>query len=137
MRGADSCDTDNRGFCTAWTSAQYTYNLSIGFAAMALVSVIIGATTHSRRRRVWRAVAALVALSTVFQLVAFGIVTELWREDMYPGFENAKLATGYWLCTISWIVGVLIASGVVTTGISADQGHSWAAGNRPYQPIND
>jgi len=54
---------------------------------------------------------------------------------------------------VSWILGMLIAGGVVTTGISADRGrqplhrsysfliigglgHAWAAGNRAYRPIS-
>jgi hypothetical protein len=62
MRVMDHCEQENRHFCTAFTSARYATELGIGFAAMALVALLIGVSTHSRRRRIWRAVAGLVAL---------------------------------------------------------------------------
>lgn len=58
----DGCDDENRISCAKWGSAQYFTELGIGFAAMALAALLIGASTHSRRRRVWRAVAGLVIL---------------------------------------------------------------------------
>ncbi len=51
-----------------------------------------------------------------------------------PDWRPAGLA--YVLNTISWVVGLLVAAGVVITGISANKGHQWAAGNRAYRPID-
>lgn len=62
----DKCDDENRLFCAVWSSARYFTELGIGFAAMALVALLIGVSTHSRRRRVWRAVAGLVILHGKF-----------------------------------------------------------------------
>lgn len=62
LRVQDSCEDENRLFCAEWVSAQYFTELGIGFAAMALVALLIGVSTHSRRRRVWRAVAGLLLL---------------------------------------------------------------------------
>lgn len=45
------------------------------------------------------------------------------------------LGAGYVFNAISWIFSVLITAGVVITGISADQGKKWAAGNRAYRRI--
>jgi len=59
---SDSCEKENRVFCTSWTSAGYATELAIGFAALSLVTIVIGVSTHSRRRRIWRAVAGLVIL---------------------------------------------------------------------------
>lgn len=42
----------------------------------------------------------------------------------------------YVLNVVSWLLGTLITAGVVTTGISANKGHTWAAGNRAYRPID-
>lgn len=42
---------------------------------------------------------------------------------------------GYVLNVVSWIFAIAVVFGVVTTGLSADAGHRWAAGNRAYQPI--
>jgi len=122
-------------FCTSWTSAGYATELAIGFAALSLVTIVIGVSTHSRRRRIWRAVAGLVILHTLLQIMAFGIVTEMYRTSSYPSFEQARPGTAYVLNVLSWILGVAIAFGVITTGISADKGHRWAAGNRAYHPI--
>lgn len=45
--------------------------------------------------------------------------------------------TSYVLNAVDWIFGIFIVFGVVTTGLSADAGHRWAAGNRAYRPIPD
>jgi len=132
---SDSCEKENRVFCTSWTSAGYATELAIGFAALSLVTIVIGVSTHSRRRRIWRAVAGLVILHTLLQIMAFGIVTEMYRTSSYPSFEQARPGAAYVLNVLSWILGVAIAFGVITTGISADKGHRWAAGNRAYHPI--
>ncbi|KAG0693399.1 hypothetical protein DFH29DRAFT_964260 [Suillus ampliporus] len=113
----DKCDDENRLFCALWTSAQYFTELGIGFAAMGLAALLIGVSTHSRRRRVWRAVAGLL-----FQLVTFILVTELYRKERFPAFEHAKPGVGYVLNAVSWVS-------------AADRGHQWAAGNRAYKPI--
>jgi hypothetical protein len=60
MRVADGCEKENKLFCALWTSAGYVSETGVGFAAMALIALIIGVSTHSRRRRVWRAVAGLI-----------------------------------------------------------------------------
>ncbi|KIJ68161.1 hypothetical protein HYDPIDRAFT_37724 [Hydnomerulius pinastri MD-312] len=135
LRVQDGCEEENRIFCAAWVSAQYFTELGIGFAAMALVALLIGVSTHSRRRRVWRAVAGLVLLHAVFQLATFSLVTELYRKNRFPSFEHAKPGAGFVLNTISWVVGLLVGFGVIVTGMAADRGKKWAAGNRAYQPI--
>jgi hypothetical protein len=43
---------------------------------------------------------------------------------------------GYVLNILSWVFGLLITTGVIITGVSADSGHRWAAGNRAYRPIS-
>ncbi|KAG2037432.1 hypothetical protein BDR03DRAFT_957133 [Suillus americanus] len=135
LRVQDKCDDENRLFCALWTSAQYFTELGIGFAGMGLVALLIGVSTHSRRRRVWRAVAGLVILHAVFQLVTFILVTELYRKDRFPAFEQAKPGVGYVLNAISWVSGFVVGAGVIITGMAADRGHKWAAGNRSYTPI--
>lgn len=61
-RSEDGCEEDNGMFCIAWTTAGYFAGLSMGFAGMACLAIIFGVTTHSRRRRIWTAVAGFVAL---------------------------------------------------------------------------
>jgi hypothetical protein len=58
----DRCEKENRAFCAAWTSAGYLDQIAIGFASISLVAILFGVSTHSRRRRIWRAVAVLVFL---------------------------------------------------------------------------
>ena len=50
-------------FCAEWTSAGYSAQLGIGFGVLALLALLFGVSTHSRRRRVWKAVAGLVTLN--------------------------------------------------------------------------
>ena len=61
-READHCEKENRNFCIAWTTAGYTSELAAGFAIVSALALVFGVTTHSRRRRIWRAVAILVGL---------------------------------------------------------------------------
>ena len=56
----DKCEKENKGFCSAWISAGYIDELAIGFASVSLVAILFGVTTHSRRRRIWRAVFGLL-----------------------------------------------------------------------------
>ncbi|KAI6134514.1 hypothetical protein EV401DRAFT_2052913 [Pisolithus croceorrhizus] len=127
LREQDRCEKENKIFCAAW--------LGIGFAATALVTLLFGVSTHSRRRRVWRAVAGLLVLHAIFQLVTFILVAELYRMDRFPGFDHAKPGSGFVLNAVSWLVGFGVAYGVIHTGIAADRGYRWAAGNRYYHPI--
>lgn len=61
-RVSDSCEKENHLFCAVWSTAGYFTELSIGLAAVACLTLVFGVSTHSRRRRIWRAVAVLVAL---------------------------------------------------------------------------
>ncbi|KAI6033137.1 hypothetical protein F5J12DRAFT_198989 [Pisolithus orientalis] len=136
LREQDKCETENKIFCAAWVSAQYFTELGIGFAATALVTLLFGVSTHSRRRRVWRAVAGLVVLHAVFQLTTFILVAELYRMNRFPGFDHAKPGSGFVLNAVSWLVGFGVAYGVIYTGVAADRGYRWAAGNRYYYSIH-
>jgi len=37
--------------------------IAIGFSAVALAAIVFGVTTHSRRRRIWKAVTGLVSMA--------------------------------------------------------------------------
>ncbi|KAH8119545.1 hypothetical protein DFH11DRAFT_452276 [Phellopilus nigrolimitatus] len=134
-RKDDRCESENRAFCTLWWTAGYAAELGVVFGAAALIGIMIGISTRSRRRRVWRGVAGLQALHAAFGIFAFGIITHLYAKSQHPYFEFARPSTAYILNTVSWLADVLVIFGVVTTGLSADAGHAWAAGNRAYRPI--
>ncbi|KAL7281391.1 hypothetical protein ACG7TL_004703 [Trametes sanguinea] len=136
MRVADACEKENRRFCMVWGTASYFGQLGIGFAAVACLAIMFGVTTHSRRRRIWKSVSVLVALHVLSQIIVFGVVTDLYRTDAFPTFAHARPGLAYVLNTLSWVFGLLVTAGVVTTGISAERGHRWAAGNRAYRPIS-
>jgi len=133
---ADRCKEENRLFCTAWITAGYLTELGAGFAGVALFALLIGVSTHSRRRRIWKAVVWLITFHALLQIVAFTIVTRLYQTSQFPTFENAMPSTAYIMNIFSWAFAVIIALGVVTTGVSANKGHRWAAGNRAYYPIH-
>jgi hypothetical protein len=44
--------------------------LAVGFGVMALLALLIGVSTHSRRRRVWKAVAGLVSFNGAWLIFA-------------------------------------------------------------------
>ncbi|KAI0355684.1 hypothetical protein OH77DRAFT_1424625 [Trametes cingulata] len=136
LRVSDGCEKENRRFCMVWGTASYFGSLGIGFAAVACLAIGFGVSTHSRRRRIWKSVSVLVALHVICQIIVFAIVTDLYRTDAFPSFERARPGIAYVLNTLSWVLGILVTAGVVTTGISANKGHRWAAGNRAYRPIS-
>jgi len=136
MRIVDQCEGVNRHFCTEFTSARYATELGVGFSALSLVALAIGLSTHSRRRRIWRAVAGLLALHSIFQLITFALITDIYVNKRYAPFERAGLSAGYYMNFLSWFVGMITAIGVVITGMAADKGKAWAAGNRAYRPIS-
>ncbi|KAK2463282.1 hypothetical protein APHAL10511_004937 [Amanita phalloides] len=133
---SDGCDKENRNFCAAWTTAGYAAELSAGFGALTILAIFFGVSTHSRRRRVWRAVAGLISLQAIFQVMAFAIVTHAYQDSWYPTFDYARPGLGYVLSVLTWVIGLLTAFGVVTMGVSAEKGHRWAAGNRAYRRID-
>jgi len=86
-------------------------------------------------------------------MITFAIVTDLFRTSKFSEFDHALpstliflpclicfltescLGTTFHVSIITWVVAWTIAFGVLLTGISADQGHRWAAGHRPYTQI--
>lgn len=107
-KDSDACDGRERSFCTLWSTANYVSYLAIGFGAVACVAIIFGVSTHSRRKRIWKVVAALIGLhgklessnisrtgthfiptlnlnaSGVSQLVTFVLVTDMYRLRNFP-----------------------------------------------------
>ncbi|KZT72211.1 hypothetical protein DAEQUDRAFT_62528 [Daedalea quercina L-15889] len=134
-RVVDNCEKENKAFCMVWSTAHYFAELGIGFGVVACLAVLFGVSTHSRRRRIWKMVAWLAAFQVIFEVLAFAVVTHLYRLSMYPSFERARPGTAYVLNTLSWIFGILATAGIITTGVSANRGHRWAAGKRAYRPI--
>lgn len=60
-RVTENCDKENKTFCMIWSTAGYFSELAIGFGVVACLALLFGVSTHSRRRRIWRAVAGLTA----------------------------------------------------------------------------
>jgi hypothetical protein len=104
---SDRCEKENRLFCVEWTSAGYLAHMAVGFDVLALFSLLIGVSTHSRRRRVWKAVAGFVTFNgawpifvwgifanfrhfpliiALFSMIAFIIVSDLYRTSRLPEF---------------------------------------------------
>jgi len=131
----DRCEKENRSFCGVWISAGYIYELAIGFASVSLIAILFGVTTHSRRRRIWRAVFGLLLFQAVCQISTFALVTDAYYNSKYLSFDRARPGIAYVLHTVSWILSIFVALSVLLTGLSADAGHRWAAGNRAYRPI--
>lgn len=133
-RQTDRCE-QNSGFCTSWSTAGFASELAIGCGALTLLTLIVGVSTHSRRRRIWRVVAGLIILHSAFQIITFAIVTNSFNRNRYPTFDRAKLGVSYALTVVSWALGVINAVAVMVTGHFAERGHRWAAGNRAYRTI--
>ena len=109
-KDSDACDRTYRSFCTLWSTASYFSYLAIGFGAVTCAAIVFGVSTHSRRKRIWKVVAATIAFHGTFetppaylpapytpnpltldldvlgvsQLVAFIFVTDLYRLENFP-----------------------------------------------------
>ena len=88
----DRCEKENKAFCAAWTSAGYLEQLALGFAAVSLIAILFGVSTHSRRRRIWRAVVGLILL-TGRDLLCTDIELALTRR--HSGFSNHNVWNHY------------------------------------------
>lgn len=131
----DKCDGKNSGFCATWTGAAYVDYVGIGFAVVALASVLFGVSTRSRRMRIWKALAGLAAAQSASAIITFAMVTDTWRRETYPGFRYAHAGPAYVMCLLSWILSLLVTVMIVVNGWAADKGYRWAVGNRRYEPI--
>lgn len=105
-KDSDACDRTYRSFCTLWSTASYFSYLAIGFGAVTCAAIVFGVSTHSRRKRIWKVLAATIAFHGTFdncphyptqtllrldlnvagasQLVAFIFVTDLYRLENFP-----------------------------------------------------
>ncbi|KAF8515451.1 hypothetical protein JB92DRAFT_2914810 [Gautieria morchelliformis] len=132
------CQREVDNYCILWDTAGYASQLSLVFAAAALVSLLVvstGFSTRSRRRTAWQGVAALTGLHGALQIITMAIIVCLHSRSAYPLFGEAKLSTSFYLSTISWSLDVFIIAGLLYTAFAAKSGKRWAAGRRGYQPI--
>jgi len=131
-KDSDACDQTYRSFCTLWSTASYISYLAIGFGAVACTAIIFGVSTHSRRKRIWKVVAVLIALHGVSQLVTFSLVTDMYRLGNFPlsVIANSHLGFSWYLNLLSWILSATATMVIVYTGVAASRGERWAAGNR-------
>jgi len=134
-RSEDKC-ANNRRFCTEWSTAAYLSEIALWFTGLTVLAIMFGVSTHSRRRRIWKAVAGFILFDAVLQLVTFSMITDLYRTSDFPPFDYAKPSTGYYLNVATWVIGMFAFLGVLTTGLAAGKGQRWAIGNRDYQPIH-
>ncbi|KLO09473.1 hypothetical protein SCHPADRAFT_907699 [Schizopora paradoxa] len=137
----DGCDAEDgngkrRNFCVLWWLAGYASELSVVFGGAAALAIVFAVTTRSRRRRVWRAVASLEVFHATFKILCFGLITDLYLTSRLPLFEYARPGPAFVLNILSWTLDVFIFFGVLITGLSADAGHAWAAGNRAYRSLS-
>ncbi|KAM6502289.1 hypothetical protein JOM56_002266 [Amanita muscaria] len=132
----DGCEKENRTFCATWVTAGYAAELSAGFAALTTLTILFGVSSRARRRRMWRAVAGLLSLHVLLQIITFGVVTVAFFQTHYPRFERAQFGLSYVFSMLTWVIGILTVAGVVVTGRSAEKGNRWAAGNRAYHTFD-
>lgn len=131
-KDSDACDQAYGSFCTLWSTASYVSCLAIGFGAVACTAIIFGVSTHSRRKRIWKVAAVLIALHGVSQLVTFILVTDMYRLGNFPLSMIAKshLGLSWYLNLLSWTLSMTATVVIVYTGLAASRGERWAAGNR-------
>lgn len=125
LRVEDHCEKENKTACVMWSTAGYLSELSAGFGVVACVAILFGVSTHSRRRRIWRAVAWLVAfhgtwdglllhaedrkldimnVTVALQIATFAVTTDVYRNDRFPSFERARPGRSYLSCVRSHVL---------------------------------
>jgi len=132
------CQHEVDNFCILWHTAGYSSQLSLVFAAAALVALMFissGFGTHARRRTAWQGITFLVGLHGALQIIAMAIIVNLHRRSRWPVFKHAKLSSSFYLSTSSWVFDVCIIGGLLYTAFAAKSGKRWAVGRTGYRSI--
>lgn len=49
---------------------------------------------------------------------------------------TSSVGPAYIMNVVAWVFSLITSAAIVYTGISAQKGRKWAAGNRAYRPIS-
>lgn len=132
---ADSdCHGDDRYFCSMWRSTGFFMNFSIVLELAVLIAYLVILAGGRQAREVgWKVLGSLLAFVAASQLIAMSLVVSSnaaglceiewsyaeWRLQVYLYEHDNRFFVGWaldksWiLCTVSWIVLLLDATGVV------------------------
>ncbi|KAM0693078.1 hypothetical protein Q7P36_007635 [Cladosporium allicinum] len=108
------CYGDDRSFCSMWRSTGFLMNFSIIFEVAVLVAYLVILVGGRGTREVgWKILAPLLLVVSGAQLVAMTLVAYLYDHDN-RFFVGWSLDKSWILCTVSWIVMLLDAAGVLS-----------------------
>ncbi|CAK3766113.1 hypothetical protein DOTSEDRAFT_70280 [Lecanosticta acicola] len=109
----EDCHGDDWWFCSIWRSTGFFMNLSIVVelaCVIAYLTVLVGG--RSSREAGWKMVAGLLSIVAVGQIISMALVAYAFEHDnrFFVGWE---LDRSFVLCTVSWVVLLVNAAGVV------------------------
>ncbi|CAO1603006.1 hypothetical protein XANCAGTX0491_006600 [Xanthoria calcicola] len=108
------CHND-RYFCSMWRSVGFLMSFAVvieGMTLIAFIVVLVGG--KQKREQGWTVVSGLLLLAGLIQCAGMAIIAFLYDNDdrFFPGW---KLDISWILCTTSWSVLVVLASGIAAS----------------------
>lgn len=146
------CHGDDRSFCSMWRSTGFLMNFGVIFEVAILVAyVVILVGGRGTREIGWKILSPMIMVVAAAQLVAMTLVVRLRGSMMgYQGSDTDKYTQAYlydhdnrffvgwaldksWvLCTVSWIVMLFDAVGVVSASFLLPPEDDYEAIPEPY-----
>ncbi|KAI5359602.1 hypothetical protein Slin14017_G105040 [Septoria linicola] len=109
----DDCHGDDRAFCSLWRSTGFMMNFSVVLllaCVVAYVTILVGG--RGTREVGWKIMSPMLAVVALVQLIAMSLVAGVYENDN-RFFVGWVLDKSFILCTVSWIVLFLNATGVL------------------------
>ncbi|KAL1583785.1 hypothetical protein WHR41_07126 [Cladosporium halotolerans] len=126
------CHGDDRSFCSMWRSTGFLMNFGVIFEVAILVAyVVILVGGRGTREIGWKILSPMIMVVAAAQLVAMTLVAYLYDHDN-RFFVGWALDKSWILCTVSWIVMLFDAVGVVSASFLLPPEDDYEAIPEPY-----
>ncbi|EOR00389.1 hypothetical protein E3P92_03479 [Wallemia ichthyophaga] len=126
-----TCDELGEAFCTVWSSAGYTIQLSFIFLVPCLCAITliacIGRKGGKKRREGWRLMTCLMVLYSSLQL--FTVIT----VAVFSKTKNlGHLGTGFYMTLVAVLLSFTACFIQIIAGFSASRNYAWAKEEKDY-----
>lgn len=126
-----TCEELGEAFCTIWSSAGYTIQLSFIFLVPCLCAITliacIGRKGGKKRREGWRLMSCLMILYSSLQLFTVIVVA------IYSKAENlGQLGIDFYITLIAVLLSFMACFIQIIAGFSASRNYAWAKEEKDY-----
>ncbi|KUI74252.1 hypothetical protein VM1G_09733 [Cytospora mali] len=108
------CDPNDRYFCSMWRTTGFLMSFTTVAELATLVGFVVTIGGGSVKREYgWKVLAGLLAVVSIAQFAAMGLVSFLYDHDEFFSVPGWNLDTSWFLCTVSASIAALIGVGLV------------------------